>query len=422
MTKTFELWEKVFTAKQFDVSQDLHFITADEIKALANAEPRIMAKMDSSADLPPIFKKNGYFLLPVKNGRYAIVRGNGFHQLEALSKGDVSNHISRIKFPLTTAGRGSSEMQYLDYSFNSGALESILGKQPLYQSIRGREYSKAFRFSVNNSSLDVASVQLEVDSGLEGEDCIVLIEAKMDTPEDFIIRQLFYPYNHFKIVSPEKAIIPVFFTYEAATKTYNFWIYEIPDAANYNSIRLREVKSLRIGIEHEIQLQDIKPKGIVTYKDLVPQANDVNKIIELVFKVNEGKNNYRDVATYFEFNERQSSYYREAAEALGLVVSDDGKYQLTEVGKQLVQLPVEKRNLFFAELLSDFNLVKNALDTLKGKGTLAQADVEKLIAESSNLTGTTIGRRAGSLMSWLRWMSEATGSFSEEDGAFQLNK
>jgi hypothetical protein len=420
MNKNFELWDKIFAAKKFDVKQDLHFITADEIKAIAHAEPRIMAKMDSSADLPPIFKKHGYFLLPVKNGRYAIVRGDGFHQLEGTS--DITNHISRIKFPLTTAGRGSSEMQYLDYSFNSGALEAVLGKQPLYQSIRGREYSKEFRFSVNKTLLEVSSVQLEVDSGLEGEDCLVLIEAKIDTPDDFIIRQLFYPYNHFKVVSPNKTIIPVFFTYEPATKTYNFWVYEIPDASNYNSLRLREVKSIRIASEHEIELADIKPKGIVAYKDLIPQANDVNKIIELVFKVSEGVNNYRDVAEYFQFDERQSSYYREAAEALGLVVPKDGTYHLTDIGKELTQLPVEKRNLFFAQLLTDFNLIKNALDILKESKTLKQADIENLIAKSSKLTGSTIPRRAGSLMSWLRWMSEATGSFSVEDGSFRLNK
>ncbi|TSC82000.1 MAG: hypothetical protein G01um101420_530 [Parcubacteria group bacterium Gr01-1014_20] len=420
MSKTFELWDKIFAVKQFDSKLDLHFITADEIKTITRAEPRIMAKMDSSADLPPIFKKRGYFLLPVKNGKYAIVRGDGFHRLEDTN--NATNHISRIKFPLTTAGRGSSEMQYLDYSFNSGALESVLGKQPLYQSIRGREFSKEFRFSVNKTLLEVASVQLEVDSGLEGEDSIVLIEAKMDTPEDFIIRQLFYPYNHFRVVSPDKVIIPVFFTYEPSTKTYNFWIYEIPDAANYNSIRLREVKSVKIASEHEIELADIKPKGIVEYKDLIPQANDVNKIIELVFKVSEGTNNYRDVAEYFQFDERQSSYYREAAEALGLVSSQDGKYQLTDVGKELVRLPVEKRNLFFSQLLADFNLIRNALDILKEKNRLKQTDVEKLIAKSSKLTGSTIGRRAGSLMSWLRWMSEATGSFSMEDGYFRLKK
>lgn len=418
MSKTFKLWEQIFAAKKFDVSKELHFVTAEEIKTITHAEPRIMAKMDSSADLPPIFKKHGYFLLPVRNGKYAIVRGDGFHRLEDTN--EASTHISRIKFPLTTAGRGSSEMQYLDYSFNSGALESVIGRQPLYQSIRGREYSRDFRFAVNKTLLDVSSVQLEVDSGLEGEDSIVLVEAKMNTPEDFIIRQLFYPYNNFKIVSPDKLIIPVFFTYEPATKIYNFWIYEIPDAANYNSIRLREVKSIKILGEHEIELEDIKPKGIVPYKDLIPQANDISKIIELVFKVSEGINNYRDIAAYFQFDERQSSYYREAAEALGLVIPKDGSYHLTDIGKELVQLPAEKRNIFFAELLADFNLIKNALDILKERGVLKQSDIEKLIAASSKLTGSTVTRRAGSLMAWLRWMSEATGSFAVKDGDFHL--
>ncbi len=418
MAKTSDLWEKIFTVKNFDLTKDLHFISADEIKAIANHEPRIMAKVDSSADLPDVFKRNGYFLLPVKNGEYAIVRGNGFHLLE--QKGTQIDHKSRIKFNLTTAGRGSSEMQYLDYSFNSGALENILGISPLYQSIRGREYSKQFKFKVNKTELSVGSVQLEVDSGLEGEDTIVLIEAKVKTPEDFIIRQLFYPYNHFKIVSPDKKIVPVFFTYEPSTKLYNFWIYEFTDPADYNSIRLKEVRSLTISSEHEIVLSDIKPKGVVAYKDLVPQANDLSKVIELAFKVHEGINHYKNVAEYFDFDERQSSYYREAAEALGLVTSEKGIYQLTEVGKQLVSLPVEKRNLFMVELLSDFNLVKNGLNILKERGQLVQADIERLISEGSDLTGSTISRRAGSLVSWFKWISEATGSFTFDEGVFKL--
>lgn len=418
MAKTSELWEKIFSEKNFDLTKDLHFISADEIKAIASHEPRIMAKVDSSVDLPDVFKRNGYFLLPVKNDEYAIVRGNGFHILE--QKGTQIDHKSRIKFNLTTAGRGSSEMQYLDYSFNSGALENILGISPLYQSIRGREYSKQFKFKVNKTELSVGSVQLEVDSGLEGEDTIVLIEAKVKTPEDFIIRQLFYPYNHFKIVSPEKKIVPVFFTYEPSTKLYNFWIYEFTDPADYNSIRLKEVRSLTISSEHELALVDIKPKGIVAYKDLVPQANDLNKVIELAFKVHEGVNHYKNVAEYFDFDERQSSYYREAAEALGLVTSEKGIYQLTEVGKQLVSLPAEKRNLFMVELLSDFNLVKNGLNLLKEKGQLIQADIERLISEGSDLTGSTISRRAGSLVSWFKWISEATGSFTFDEGVFKL--
>jgi len=420
MNKTFSLWEKIFAEKKLDLSEDLHFITADEIKLISHAEPRIMAKMDSSADLPDVFKRNGYFLLPVKNGRYAIVRGSGFHKLE--EKGEIDSHTSRIKFQLTTAGRGSSEMQYLDYSFNSGALEKIIGIEPLYQSIRGREFSKAFDFYVGKTHLETASVQLEVDSGLEGEDSIVLIEAKVNKPEDFIIRQLFYPFNHFKKIAPNKKIIPVFFTYEPKQELYTFWIYEFTNPQNYNSISLKEVKSFKIVTEHALQLDDIKPKGLVQYKDLIPQANDLDKVVELVFKTSEGFNDYKQIAQYFGFDERQSSYYREAAEALGLVFTQKGKYHLTETGKALVKLPTDKRNVFIVELLSDFNLVKKGLDLLKIDGKLEQSDLEKIIASGSNLSGTTIPRRASSLMSWFKWIADSTGSAVFDKETRTINK
>jgi hypothetical protein len=416
MRNTAPLWEKIFAAKSFDLTQDLHFITADEIKAITGAEPRIMAKMDASKDLPDVFKRNGYFLLPIRNGKYAIVRGEGFHRLEETAA--AGEYTSRIKFHLTTASRGSGEMQYLDYSFNSGALESVVGVAPLYQSIRGREFSKEFRFMVNKSALDVASVQLEVDSGLEGEDSIVLLEAKINTPEDFIIRQLFYPYRHFSALGSGKKIIPVFFTYEPPAKLYNFWIYEFADPGNYNSIRLKETRSLRIGTEHEIALADLTPKGLVRYKDLIPQANDLNKVIELVFKVHEEINDYRRIAEYFGFDERQSSYYREAAEALGLVVSEKGRYALTEVGKALVRLPAEKRNVFVAELVSDFVLVRNGLDILKGQGRLGRSELEKLIAYDHRVSGSTIPRRANSLTAWFKWIGQVTGAFLFEEGVF----
>ncbi len=405
-----EYWKKIFETKAFDLSNDIHFITATEIKSISGREPRIMAKIDSSADLPSIFKDNNYFLLPVRNGEYAIVRGNGFHALEKCA--NPTNHVSRIKFNLTTAGRGLGEMQYLDYCYNSGALEEVLGISPLYQSIRGREYSKHLKFKVNNTELSVNSIQFEVDSGLEGENHIVLIEAKVKTPKDFIVRQLFFPYLHYKILAPQKEIIPVFFTYDLKHKIYNFWIYEFKDPANYNSIRLKEVKALTITTKHEVELTHIKAKGSVNYKDLIPQANDLNKVIELVHKVNEGVNNYTDIASHFKFDQRQSSYYREAAETLGLVESIKGIYRLTQTGTQLVSLPALKRNLFMVELLSNFRLIADGLDFLKKTGKLKRLDIINLVSSRSKLTGTTIGRRAQSLSAWFKWIATATGLFT----------
>lgn len=421
MKKKFKLWEKIFEVKGFDPARDSHFITADEIKAITGAEPRVMAKIDAAADLPDVFRRNGYFILPVKNGEYAIVRGEGFHTLEAPGF-PLEKHVSRIKFHLTTAARGAGEMQYLDYSFYSGAIEKIIGKSPLYQSIRGREYSKQFQFKVARTPLRVASVQFEVDSGLEGEDSIVLVEAKVKTPEDFIVRQLFYPYRHFCMVSPEKQIIPVFFTYEPADMVYNFWIYEFTDPSNYNSLRLKQARSLKIISQKELSLDDFKARGVARKKDLVPQANDLNKVIELVFKIQEGVDNYRAIAGHFGFDARQSSYYREAAESLGLVYADAGKYRLTDYGRKLVDLPVEKRHLFVADLLSDFSLVKEGFELLHKKSVLTQKNLEDIIRKYSGLSGSTVTRRAGSLAAWFKWIAQATGSLAFEEGVFRINQ
>jgi hypothetical protein len=421
MTKTEIAWDKIFENKKFDVSRDLHYITAAEIKSISGEEARIVAKADYTSQLPKILKDNGYFLLPVENGTYAIVRGNGFHELEA--KVIPISFTSNVKFNLTTAARGMSEMQYLDYSYYSGALEKVLGLPTLYQTIRGRERSKKFDFKVGKIPLSVSSVQLEVDSGLEGKDSIVLIEAKVNTPKDFIIRQLFYPYNHFKIISPAKKIIPIFFTYEPATKTYNFWIYEFTDQKNYNSIRLKEIRSLVINTKDEFKLEDIKPTGVVKYKKLIPQANDVDKIVELIFKIKEGINNHRDVAEYFKFAQRQSAYYREAAEALGLVNKKDGEYFLTEIAEELIQLPVEQRNFFISNLLAGFPLVKQSLAILKRKGKLDNQELETLVIKNTpkEISDSTVYRRLQSLRAWLKWISKVTGTFKYTNGLFTFN-
>jgi hypothetical protein len=403
MRDTFVAWEHLFQAKAFDTTQNLHFISANEIKAITKREPRIMAKMDCLGDLPDVFKRNGYFLLPVKNGNYAIVRGQGFHTLE--EQKSIAQYESKIEFPLTTAARGRSEMQYLDNSYNSGTLEEVLGVGPLYQSIRGREYTKRFGFQVGETRLDVESVQIEVDSGLEGADSIVIVEAKIETPADFIIRQLFYPYRHFQEISPLKRIIPVYFTYELKSQTHNIWIYNFEDRNDYNSITPVEKHAFRINLETPITIDQIKPKG-VSYKEVIPQANDLDKIIEFVFRVSEGINNYQAIANHFDFDHRQSSYYREATEALGLIRARDGRYELTEVGKQFVKLNTEHRSIFLTELLMDFRPIQAGMEILKTQQILTNEDLIDIVAQSDALlSGSTVKRRGGSLRAWFRGIS-----------------
>lgn len=419
---TFDLWEKIFKAKGFDLSQDLHFITPLEIKSLTGYEPRLMAKMDSTSEVPPVFKENGYFLLSVGSKGYAIVRGNGFHRLEKVDTA-AEQFKSRIKFNLTTAGRNSSEMQYLDYCSNAGLIEHVAGDGTLYPSIRGREGSGRFSFKVERSKIEVDAAQIEVDLGLEGQSKVVLIEAKSKTPEDFVIRQLYYPYRRFTELAADKEIVPIFFTYDNKRAAYNYWIYKFEDQNDYNSIKLVSQSSYTILTDDELEINEIQPLGDVRYKGLIPQANDLDKVLELVFRVDSGMTDAASIASHFSFDTRQSSYYREAAEALGLVYKEGSRYHLTETGEHLMSLGAEDRNIMFAKILSNFNLVKDSMDLLKNKGSLNRADIERLVAAKSNLTGSTVGRRASSLMSWFKWLSAKTGTFVfyKDSGEFRLS-
>ena len=269
--------------------------------------------------------------------------------------------------------------------------------------------------TVNKTQIHVDGVQIEVDLGLEGEDCIVLLEAKARDMKDFIIRQLYYPYRRFTDLSVDKKVIPVFFTYEADKRIYNFWVYEFTNLTDYNSLRLLKTMSYHIVTQDEVELQDITPVD-VQYKDIVPQANDLDKVMELVFKVSEGMNNSTAIAEYFSFDKRQSSYYREAAEALGLIDREGSEYILTGAGRYLVSLQTQERNLYFSQILSNFTLIREGLSLLKQGNVLNKTKLEELIQQHSILSGSTIPRRAHSLMSWYRWIAENTGALNVEGG------
>jgi hypothetical protein len=54
----------------------------------------------------------------------------------------------------------------------------------------------------------IAPSRLRLGLGCEGRSDIVLIEAKVGQPSDFITRQLFYPYRKWKLEIPQKRVRP----------------------------------------------------------------------------------------------------------------------------------------------------------------------------------------------------------------------
>lgn len=419
--RRFGKWLPVVEALGLDLNQPVSLVSANDVKRLAGEEPRLMAKIDHEEDLPELFRQHGIFILPTSNRDYALVRGAGYHRLEAPVQAPVACY-SRLPFALATAGSGRSEMQHLDFAFNCGLIEEFAGVGSLYLTIRGRRFSPEFTFRVGGSPpLTARSVQVEVDAGFEAQNHILVLEAKIGVPQTFHVRQLYYPVRFWQTLVPEKTVLPIFFCFDARTSLYHLWLYRFADPNDYASIELIRQASYRIVPEPDPALrpEDLPRLAPSTGRaGIVPQADDLAKLIELPFRVAEGLVNAQALADCFGVQPRQGRYYREAAEALGLVCRDETEtYHLTDLGRQFIALPADRRHLFLCRLIFALPVIRAILAELLLKPTkrLSRTEIEAIIAAQGQVSGTTVRRRAQTLLAWFRWVQRATGVVRVED-------
>lgn len=239
-------WKKIFDDYKIldhDFDQSPFPLSATQIKKACQKfketgekEVRILCKQDSREDRPDIFQKHNLFLLPVKNGYYNIIRGEGYIDIPEAEE-EVIVYSSKLDFQLDTAKIGNSEMQHLDYAYAASLIRTFVEDPSLVLTIRGRKYTPDFEFMVGKQVIKVSSVQTEVDAGYEGKKQVVLIEAKNFSATNIIIRQLFYPFRQWQ-EQTEKKVITLFFDKERGKDVYSIWQFEFSDPENYNSIKL----------------------------------------------------------------------------------------------------------------------------------------------------------------------------------------
>lgn len=239
-------WAKIF--KDYNIEKHdfgcLPFvITAEQIKrscqrfkTTGEKEVRILCKQDSRESRPDIFKKLGLFILPTKNGEYAIVKGEGYIDIPQIDE-VVTVYTSKLEFKLDTTSIGDSEMQHLDYAYAASLIRTFTKDPSLVLTIRGRKFTPDFNFKVGKQKIKVSSVQTEVDAGYEGKAQVVLIEAKNFDALNIIIRQLYYPFRQWQSQTSKK-VITMFFDKDKGGDVYSIWEFVFTDPSDYNSIKL----------------------------------------------------------------------------------------------------------------------------------------------------------------------------------------
>jgi len=242
--KDYRILDHDFSKTPFPLSATQIKRSCQKFKEVNEKEVRVLCKQDSRESRPSIFQKHNLFLLPVKNGYYNIIKGEGYVDIPEI-KEEVTLYSSKLDFQLDTAIIGDSEMQHLDYAYASSLIRSFMNDPSLVLTIRGRKYTPYFEFLVCKQLIKVSGVQTEVDAGYEGKDQVVLIEAKSFRSKNVIIRQLYYPFRQWQNHTRKK-VITLFFNKDPDEKVYSIWQFEFEDPKNYNSIKLVRSGKFRI--------------------------------------------------------------------------------------------------------------------------------------------------------------------------------
>jgi len=419
MTKNDRAWQRVFDGTF--VLQDIQrngfaYLTATQLKQYGKREPRLMAKQDTLSVRPAPFKRHKLSIFPVRNGKYVLFPDPGqrsyFDFGSLLADLPVEEFRPAVDLTAYVSFRDAhfSESQAIDYAFLAGVLQAFTGEEQLSLTIRGRLRSGefAFRLPENGRRIAVSGVQIEVDAGYESEEALVLVEAKIGKRANFHIRQLYYPWLEWSRRTG-KRIIPVFLTY--TNGKYYFTRFAFGDdfggvrAVGSRCYTVNESPVTALDLTKILHDQPVGREPDVPY----PQANDLDKVLDLVSLVHRGYHRKRFFADFFEMDERQGDYYANAGVYLGLLRKRGDRFLLTREGRSFAALDsrtartgtvvaILARRPSFRELFRRWHSEgsKNAEPT--------REDIAGIIQKHTHLSGTTPVRRASTVAGWLEWI------------------
>ena len=400
-------------------------ISASQIKEVK--EPRLMAKWDSSEQLPKSLKKNKINILPDSRSSYIL---SDFLLYEELPK--VVEHVknmAKVELPdLQTidVDNITSEANAINVLQISGILEDFLEldiNDVLYGTFNGRMSSGKFDFTVDTRrqiqlKVDVDRAQIEIDGGFESNHCVVILEAKNVLHEDFHIRQLYYPYRLWdsKVDKPVRLIFSIY-----TNKIFRLMEYRFKEKGNYSSIELVRTKNYSLE-DTSITLDEIKDvydsikdteviSDNMNVEDSVPfiQADNFERIVSLLENMYENPMTSEEIIELMKFTTRQRDYYFNAGKYLGLFqkLKEDKvrKYGLTNIGVAVYKKSYKERQLELVKLILSHRIFRDLFGEILETGVIPdKGRVVELELEYNVCSIDVASRRATSVISWLNWI------------------
>lgn len=410
-------WEKLFDKYHIlkSIEKNGEFIiSANQIKEFR--EPRLMTKFDHKVNLPTIFAENNLSILPISRGDYIISSFSAYKEFDSPSaetqRISIPSHIQSLMPQFIV-----SEAIALNCANACGILNDFLEDDEIVSTVSGRMSSGSFGFDIETTFgskyVMVNNSQIEIDAAYEGVNYLSLFEAKRDLSEDFLVRQLYYPYRVWRsrVTKPVKPVFLIF-----TNGVFSLYQYEFEDPRNYNSLRL--VKQKNYVIATEIRLADIEnilrtTPEIREPEVSFPQANSMSRIINLIELLYEKPMTKQDITSEYAFDERQTNYYTDAGRYLGLIDKCRDEYNniifmLSARGKHIMSLEYRERQLAIATQILAHKAFRETLKLHLKYGEMPDLQTIVKIMKNSNLyhveADSTYIRRASTIIGWINWI------------------
>lgn len=412
LLQKYNIVEKV--EKQGDFS-----ISASEIKKFR--EPRLMAKWDSSEDLPQILKRNDLNILPISRSAYSIAKYK-LYQSFPTDPAKELEYVATKPFESIDFDNITSESNAINAMMITGILDDFLevrSGDETVETFNGRMGSGPLDFYVDRikgepAHVKTESIQIEIDGGFENDDAVVIMEAKNVPHPDFHVRQLYFPYLLWS-KKVNKKIRLVFSQY--VDSIYHLYEYHFTDRNNYSSIELLRCKdytfqSTAITWDDMRELWErVEPEFDDNEEDSevpFPQADTFTTVITLMERLADGSSmNTAEIAEYMEFDPRQSNYYASAGEYLGVLEHPYGEgVRLSAVGASIMRKKVRERRLAILGQMFKHEIFHYFFGVIYGNGELPSiaSIMDQMKLHHMCAEGSTMRRRASTVRGWLRWM------------------
>lgn len=424
MSKRDQEWEIVFDSLKIQSQlMDRPWVTvsASDIKSLGY-EPRLLAKIDHSRDMPSIFKELNIGILPASIDSYAVGFFNTFYPVGELQSGRKKLSIGASNFQTLDSKDFSSESSMLNLVQAAGIIEKI-ASTPAHQTISGRRRTPNFDFEIDMMdkpvTLSVKGAQIEVDAGFESETEVLLIEAKNKEIVDFNIRQLYFP---FRTIAPQVTKKLRNFVLSRTGRNLIFREYEFSSLESFSSIKeidsfevelYSDIKPSRAGELLEVAQWAIDSPSIAL--STFPQANSISKVFETVRILADYPRSISELSFTFQFDERQAKYYLDAAVYLGLAVRPSGRgphvnWKASSLALKIFSIESVKRDLELAKLILSCTPFAIAFAASLDKSAVPDFETIAYLVkdepEFDELSWSTTLRRSSTIRAWLEWIYE----------------